>query len=122
MDVAIIKLQLVNYCEVVNGGLFEIGHSFISDMDECGSSQMQCNEVAGACLECVYVLQLFGLLFTPASFVTPQTIARQAPLSIGFPRQEYWSGLPFPSPGDLPDSGIKPASPALQVCSLSIEF
>ena len=46
-------------------------------------------------------------------FVTPWTIAHQAPLSMGFPRQEYWSGLPFPSPGDLPDSGIKPASPAL---------
>ena len=43
----------------------------------------------------------------PASFVTPQTIACQAPLSIGFPRQEYWSGLLFPSPGDLPDSGIQ---------------
>ena len=37
----------------------------------------------------------------------------QAPLSIGFTRQEYWSGLPFPSPGDLPDPGIKPMSPAL---------
>ena len=38
------------------------------------------------------------------SFVTPWTVAHQAPLSMGFPRQEYWSGLPFPSPGDLPDS------------------
>ena len=47
------------------------------------------------------------------SFATPQTVARQAPLSVGFCRQEYWSGLPFPSPGDLPDSGIEPASPAL---------
>ena len=46
---------------------------------------------------------------------TPWTVARQAPLSMGFPRQEYWSGLPFPSPGDLPDPGIKHASPALQV-------
>ena len=46
-------------------------------------------------------------------FVTPWTVAYQAPLSIGFPRQEYWSGLPFPSPGDLPDPGIKPTSPAL---------
>ena len=46
-------------------------------------------------------------------FVTPWTVARQAPLSMGFSRQEYWSGLPFPSPGDLPDPGIKPASPAL---------
>ena len=41
-------------------------------------------------------------------FATPWTVACQAPLSVGFPRQEYWSGLPFPSPGDLPDPGIKP--------------
>ena len=46
-------------------------------------------------------------------FVTPWTVARQAPLSMGFSRQEYWSGLPFPSPGDLPDPGIKPGSSAL---------
>ena len=47
------------------------------------------------------------------SFVTPWTVAYQAPLSTGFPRQEYWSGLPFPSPGDLSDPGIEPMSPAL---------
>ena len=47
------------------------------------------------------------------SFVTPRAVAFQAPLSMGFPRQEYWSRLPFPSPGDLLDPGIKPASPAL---------
>ena len=41
------------------------------------------------------------------------TVACQAPLSVGFSRQEYWSGLPFPSPGDLPDPGIEPVSPAL---------
>ena len=46
-------------------------------------------------------------------FVTPWTIAHQVPLSMGFPRQEYWSGLPFPTPGDLPDPGIKPKSLAL---------
>ena len=40
-------------------------------------------------------------------FVTPLTVAHQAPLSVGFSRQEYWSGLPFPSPGDLPDPGIE---------------
>ena len=45
--------------------------------------------------------------------VTPWTVARQASLSMGFSRQEYWSGLPFPSPGDLPDLRIKFASPAL---------
>ena len=45
-------------------------------------------------------------------FVTPRTVAHQSPLSMGFPRQEYWSGLPFPPPGDLPNLGIKLASPA----------
>ena len=45
------------------------------------------------------------------SRVTPWTVARQAPLSLGFLRQEYWSGLPFPSPGDLSDPGIEPGSP-----------
>ena len=43
---------------------------------------------------------------------TPWTVARQACLSMGFPRQEYWSGLPFPPPGDLPDPGMEPMSPA----------
>ena len=46
-------------------------------------------------------------------FATPGTVAHQAPMSMGFSRQEYWSGLPFPSPGDLPDPGIKPGSSAL---------
>ena len=45
--------------------------------------------------------------------VTPSTVARQAPLSMEFSRQEYWSGLPFPPPGDLPNPGIEPMSPAL---------
>ena len=48
------------------------------------------------------------------SFATPQTLTRQAPLSMELSRQEYWSGLPFPPPGDLPNPGIKPGSPALQ--------
>ena len=48
----------------------------------------------------------------------PWTVACQAPLSMEFSRQEYWSGLPFPSPGDLPDPGIEPGSPALQADSL----
>ena len=47
----------------------------------------------------------------------PWTVARQAPVSMEFPRQEYWSGLPFPSPEDLPHPGIKPSSPALQADS-----
>ena len=45
------------------------------------------------------------------SFETLWTVAHQAPLSMGFPRQEYWSGLPFPSPGELPNPGIEPMSP-----------
>ena len=46
-------------------------------------------------------------------FAAPWTVAYQAPSSMGFSRQEYWRGVPFPSPGDLPDPGIEPASPAL---------
>ena len=54
-------------------------------------------------------------------FVTPWTVAHQAPLSIGFSRQEYWSGLPFPSPGDLPDPEIEPGSSTLQADTLPSE-
>ena len=54
-------------------------------------------------------------------FVTSWTTAYHAPPSMGFSRQEYWSGLPFPSPGDLPDPGIKPWSPTLQADSLPTE-
>ena len=54
-------------------------------------------------------------------FVIPWTVAYQAPPSMGFSRREYWSGLPFPSPGDLPDPGIEPRSPALQVDALISE-
>ena len=46
-------------------------------------------------------------------FANPQTVARQAPLAMGFPRQEYWNGLPFPSPGDIPSPGMEPTSPEL---------
>ena len=54
-------------------------------------------------------------------FATPRTVARQAPLSKEFSRQEYWSGLPCPPPGDLPNPGIQPRSPTLQADSLSSE-
>ena len=54
-------------------------------------------------------------------FATPWTIAHQAPPSMGFSRPEYWSGLPFPSPGDLPDPGIEPGSPASQADALLSE-
>ena len=55
---------------------------------------------------CVCVLTCVQL------FVTPWTVAHQAPLSMGFSRQEYWNGLPFPPPGDLPEAGIEPMTPA----------
>ena len=56
------------------------------------------------------------------TLVTPWTVTRQAPLSMRFSRQEYWSGLPFPSPGDLSNPGIKPGSPALQADSFPTEL
>ena len=58
-------------------------------------------------------------------FATPWTIGHQAPVSMGFSRREYWSGLPFPPPGNLPDPGFKPASfksPALQADSLPLSY
>ena len=54
-------------------------------------------------------------------FVTPRTVVYQALPSMGFSRQKYWSGLPFPSPGDLPDPGIKPRSPAFPADALTSE-
>ena len=57
----------------------------------------------------------------PRLFATPWTVAYQALPSMGFSRQECWSGLPFPSPGDLPDPGIKPGSPTLQADALPSE-
>ena len=88
-----------------------------------------------ACFSCVFpvffrmgksprVLRCAKALSHGWLFVTPHTVARQAPLSMGFSRQEYWGGLPFPSAGDLPDPGIEPVSPvspALQADSLPTE-
>ena len=54
-------------------------------------------------------------------FATPWTVAHQASRSMGFSRQEYWSGVPFPSPGDFPDPGIESGSPALQADTLPSE-
>ena len=73
-------------------------------------------ESFNTCLKCM--LSCFSSVQLCA---TPWTVACQAPLSMGFSRQESWSGLPFPSPGDLPDPGIEPGSPALQAGSLLSE-
>ena len=70
---------------------------------------------------CLLLLLLLRLFSLAQLCVTPWTAAHQAPLSMGFSRQEYWGGLPFPSAGDLPDPGIEPmspVSPALQADSL----
>ena len=61
------------------------------------------------------------VLVMSSDSATPWTVACQAPLSREFSRQEYWSGLPVPSPGDLPNPGTKPRSPALQADSLPSE-
>ena len=75
-------------------------------------------------LGCFHVLKVkvkVKLLSRVRLFVTPWTVAHQAPLSLEFSRQEFWSGLPFPSPGDLPKPGIEPRSPALQADALTSE-
>ena len=73
---------------------------------------------------CIYIYGGGGGVVTKLcpTLAIPWTVACQAPLSMGFSRQEYWSGLPFPSPGDLPDPGIKPGSPALQADDLPTEL
>ena len=71
----------------------------------------------------INILETAQLLNCVRLFATPWTVAHKAPLSVEFSRQEYWGGLPFPTPGDLPDLGIKllsSASPALQADSLSL--
>ena len=67
------------------------------------------------------IVEKAKLLSRVRLFVTPWTVAHQDPPSMGFSRQEYWSGLPFLSPGALPDPGIRPRSPALQADALTSE-
>ena len=76
-------------------------------------------------IDCTYLSKIMTLLLKSLSgvrlFVTTCTVAYQAPPSMGFSRQEYWSGLPFPSPGDLPNPGIEPGFPTLQADALLSE-
>ena len=71
---------------------------------------------------CAYFPSVYLFVSCPAVFATPWTVACQGPLSTEFLRQEYWSGLPFPSPKDLHNPGIAPGSPALQADSLPSEL
>ena len=79
------------------------------------------------CMQILYQLSYQGVsewvksLSRVQLFATPWSVAHQAPPSMGFSRQEYWSGLPFPSPGDLPNPGIEPRSPILQADALTSE-
>ena len=81
-------------------------------------SHEPCLNVCVCVCVCVCVYELLSHV---QLFATPWTVAYQAPLSMGFSRQEYWSGLPFPSPGDLPNPGIEPRPPALQADALPSE-
>ena len=78
----------------------------------CSIFHYQQSEVKGSEVKSLSRVQLFA---------TPWTVAYQASPSMGFSRQEHWSGLPFPSPGDLPDPGIEPVSPALEADALTSE-
>ena len=77
---------------------------------EEGKEYIEKPQIQKALAKC---LLLFSCSVISDSSVTPWTVAHQAPVSVRFPRWEYWNGLPFPSPGDLPDSGIERGSPAL---------
>ena len=67
-------------------------------------------------------LSLYIYFYSTKSFVIPWTVACQVPLSMGFSRQEYWSGLPFAPPGELPNPGIEPRSPTLLADALPTEI
>ena len=86
-------------------------------MKKYGNTSKHCDYNVKKCVKFSEVKSLSHVRL----FVTLWTVAYQAPLSMGFSRQEYWSGLPFPSPGDLPDLGIKPGSPAFQAGALTSE-
>ena len=68
----------------------------------------------------MYVCKVKVFVSVASNSATPWKVAHQAPLSMAFSRQEYWSGLPFPSPGDLPDPRIEPGSPTWQAGSLPL--
>ena len=85
--------------------------SILKTNEKSGSMRFPSLPLSLVCVSCLVV----------SDSATPWTVAHQAPLSMGFSRQEYWSGLPFPSPGDLLDPGTEPGSPTLQADSLPSE-
>ena len=99
-----------NMCDKISPGDPGLGVSCLSaprqPHDHKGKQPIQVK------LFCMVVL-VFSLQVVSDTFASPWTVACQAPLSVGFSRQEYWSGLPFPPLRDLPNPGIEPASPTL---------
>ena len=87
---------------MLNGGIFQ-----------CRIFIITVSKSTNICNKYIYQILVVQLISHVWLFATPWSEACQAPLSMGFPRQEYCSGLPFPSPGDLPNTGLKPMSPAL---------
>ena len=92
--------------------------SLVLDFSRTLEVYLLCKNHLTRAKQCVCVPCCFSHALLSA---TPWTAAHQAPLSMGFSRQEYWSGLPGPSPGNLPNPGVKTVSPALQADSLPLE-
>ena len=101
------RLQITNVREEV-----ALVYCVCGDVNRCSSCGKQYRGFSEK-LKIPHVCGVLSHFSCVQLLATPWTVAHQAPLSMGFPRQEYWSGLPFPSPGDLPEPGIKPVSPAL---------
>ena len=115
-------LHCLHLCPVGLIGWYSLPSSFMHII--IFKFQMYC-KVIQTCV-CIYIyiyMYICCFCLVTRSHPTlwpPWTVAHQAPLFMGFPRGEYWRGLPFPSPGDLPNPGIKPASSALQAESLPL--
>ena len=110
----------MDLCSIIGGSLDGRGVWERMDMYICMAESLRCSSDAITTLLIGYGGGLVAK--SCPTLVTPWIASHQAPLSMGFSRQEYWSGLPFPSPGDLPDPGIEPGSPALQADSLLTEL
>ena len=111
-----ITLDLVYKSISINQSLLKYPHTHA----KCHTFKTTCKSALSFlfCTKYTAVSENCSCLVLSNSSVTPRTIAHQAPLSVGFSRQEYWRGLPFPFPGDLPNPGIELTSPALPVDSL----
>ena len=110
---ALTTLYILSYCHPLH-------HSYAqSHTDSCHSHGNAC--ISHTCIITYTIVLNVKSLSYVQLFATPWTVTYQVPLSIGFSRQEYWSGLPFPPPGDLPNPGVEPRSPTLQADALLSE-